>query len=289
MIDFHHNQPEANTNKDLGNQGVWPTHPKLLDWLAVDFREKKWDIKHLVKLIVTSKTYKQSAIASDSLREKDPYNYLYARQSQRRLVAESVRDNSLVVSGLFNPTIGGPSVFPYQPIDYWSQLNFPRRTYQQSNDGNQYRRGLYTHVQRTFMHPSLLAFDAGSRQLCLAQRGKSNTPVQALVLLNDPTYVEAANAFAQRIMSEAKGNADAKIKWAFKKALSRSVNADELKLFKDFYYKKLAEFKANPQAAEEVFTAGLFKPAGNHDKAELAAWAQISRSIFNLHEFISRN
>ena len=181
---------------DLGAQGEPPVHPELLDWLAVEFMESGWNVKHIVKLITTSNTYRQSSKPTEVLREKDAYNRLVARQSSWRLNAETVRDNALLLSGLLVSKIGGPSVRPYQPIGYYSNLNFPKRTYVHDKGESQYRRGLYTHWQRTFLHPSMMAFDAPSRQECTAERATSNTPMQALTLLNDPTYVEAARVFA---------------------------------------------------------------------------------------------
>ena len=187
---------------DLGSQGEPPMHAELLDWLAVEFMESGWNVKHLVKLIVTSNAYRQSSTANAVLEEKDPYNRLIARQSHWRLDAEIVRDNALLLSGLLVQEIGGPSVRPYQPVGYYANLNFPKRRYAHDSGESQYRRGLYTHWQRTFLHPSMMAFDAPSRQECTAERSTSNTPMQALTLLNDPTYVEAARVFAQRIIKE---------------------------------------------------------------------------------------
>ncbi len=186
---------------DLGAQGEWPTHPELLDWLAAEFMDSGWDVKHVIRSIVLSETYRQSSDRPD-LREQDPYNLLFARQARFRLDAETVRDNALAVSGLLVERIGGPSVKPYQPAGYWSYLNFPMREWDNGRGADLYRRGLYTHWQRQYLHPSMLAFDAPSREECTADRPRSNTPLQALVLLNDPTYVEAARALAEVIVRE---------------------------------------------------------------------------------------
>ena len=187
---------------DFGTQGEPPVNPELLDWLACEFMDSGWDVKHMVRLIVNSRTYKQVSTASKELRTRDPYNRELARQGRWRIEAELVRDNALAISGLLAPKIGGPSAKPYQPDGYWENLNFPTRTYEADTGEGQYRRGLYTWWQRSFLHPSLLAFDAPSREECTADRSRSNIPQQALVLLNDPTYVEAARALAARIIQD---------------------------------------------------------------------------------------
>ncbi len=178
----------SRTLEDLGTQGEWPTHPELLDGLAVEFVESGWDVKHVVRNIVTSAAYRRSSIASRELLDRDPYNRYYARQSRIRLEAEMVRDDALAVSGLLSLEMGGPSVFPHQPPGYWSFLNFPPREWEDSVGKDQNRRGLYTWWQRSFPQPSLLAFDAGSREECVAERTRSNVPQQALVLL-ERSYV----------------------------------------------------------------------------------------------------
>ena len=227
----------SRTLEDLGTQGEWPTHPELLDTLAVEFVESGWDVKHIVRSIVTSSAYRRSSIASKELLDRDPYNRFYARQSRIRLEAEMVRDNALAVSGLLSLEIGGPSVFPHQPPGYWSFLNFPPREWEDSVGEDQNRRGLYSWWQRSFLQPSLLAFDAGSREECVAERTRSNVPQQALVLLNDPTYVEAARAFARRIQDEGGESFDARIDWAFRRALSRPPREEEVPILRGLYEK----------------------------------------------------
>ena len=197
----------SNVLDDLGNQGEWPSHPELLDWMASEFQEN-WDRKHISRLIVTSNTYRQRAAVRTDLIERDPYNRLLAQQSPRRLEAEAIRDNALAIAGLLqHDWIGGPSVFPYQPPGYYSNLQFPNRRYTSQTDGRQYRRGIYMHWQRTFLHPMLSNFDAPSRDECTADRTVSNSPQQALTLLNDPVFVEASRAFADRLLV-AKPNED---------------------------------------------------------------------------------
>ena len=189
------------TLEDFGSQGELPTHPELLDWLATDFIEHGWDVKRTFKLMLMSRAYRQSSVPSKEALAKDPTNDLFSRQNRYRLDAEMVRDNALAVSGLLVDKIGGPSVKPYQPAGYWQYLNFPKREWENDKGESQYRRGLYTYWQRTFLHPSLAAFDAPSREECTVDRPRSNTPQQALVLLNDPTYVEAARALAGRMLA----------------------------------------------------------------------------------------
>ena len=273
---------------DLGAQGQWPSHPELLDWLAVDFVENNWDVKRLIELIVTSKTYAQSSRSTPAMRENDALNILLARQSRFRLDAEMVRDNALAVAGILVEEIGGRSVKPYQPPGYWRHLNFPGRTWQHDNGPNQYRRAIYTHWQRSLLHPSLLAFDAPSREECTAERPRSNTPLQALVLLNDPTYVEAACAFAERIMKEGGDDAASRIRWAFEEALSRPANDRELRLVSDLQAQQLKRYRADGAAASELLTVGIRPAPEDLPAAELASWTAVARTILNLHETITR-
>ncbi|QDU25568.1 Planctomycete cytochrome C [Anatilimnocola aggregata] len=275
--------------EDFGLQGEYPTHPALLDWLAAEFVESGWDVKHLIKLMVMSNTYQQTSTLSAQSREHDPLNNLFTRQNRWRIEAEMVRDNALAISGLLVTKIGGPSVKPYQPAGYWQYLNFPKREWQNDKGESQYRRGLYTYWQRTFIHPSLAAFDAPSREECTVQRPVSNTPQQALVLLNDPTYVEAARALAGRIVSDGGGDVPSRLTFAYKQTLLREPTAAEAKLLTSLYEKHLEQFKADTAAAEQLQTVGDSKPAAGQDAAELAAWTSIARVLLNLHETIVRN
>ncbi len=274
---------------DLGGQGEPPTHPALLDWLACEFRDSGWDLKHMVRLIVTSDTYQQSSQASPALLAADPGNRELARQAAFRVAAELVRDAALATAGLLVPTIGGPSVKPYQPEGYWENLNFPRRTYPADAGEKQYRRGLYTWWQRSFLHPSMLAFDAPSREECCASRNRSNIPQQALVLLNDPTYVEAARAFAARIIVEADGGDDARLAWAFQQSLQRLPRVEELETLLPLLAKHREAYRADPDAAKKLVATGLAPAKEAVDAAELAAWTHIARVLFNLHEIITRS
>ncbi len=273
---------------DLGGQGEWPVHPELLDWLALDFR-KDWDMKRAVRQLVTSAAYRQSSKATREARERDPQNRLVARQGRWRLDAEFVRDNALAVSGLLVRKIGGESVKPHQPAGYWYHLNFPKREWQNDKGENAYRRGLYTWWQRTFHHPSMMAFDAPSREEATMERSRSNIPQQALALLNDPTYVEAARVFAERIVREAKGTTEERAAWAFRQAVSRPPVADEAKVLAALYADHLASFKADAKAAGELTKVGQAPQPEDALQAEVAAWTSVARAILNLHETITRH
>jgi hypothetical protein len=273
---------------DLGAQGEWPTHPELLDWLAVDFMDGGWDVKRAVKTIVTSGTYRLASKPTPEQKEKDPYNRLYARQGRFRLEAEMVRDNALYVSGLLVERLGGKSVFPYQPAGYWYALNFPTREWQNDTGDNLYRRGLYTHWQRSFLHPSLLAFDAPSREEATCERARSNIPQQALVLLNDPTYVEAARTFAEKVIKSGGATPEARLKFAFRTAVSREPTAEELKVLTGLLDKHGKEYVADEDSATKLVSTGARPVPQDIDAGELAAWTSVSRVILNLHETITR-
>jgi hypothetical protein len=274
--------------EDFGSQGEWPTHPELLDWLAAEFRESGWDVKHMVRLIVTSQTYRQTSTVRPELRERDPENKYLARQGRFRLEAEFVRDNALAISGLLVRKIGGPSVKPYQPPGYWAALNFPPREWQNDRGEALYRRGLYTHWQRTFLHPSMVAFDATTREECMAERARSNIPQQALVLLNDPTYVEAARVFAARILQEGGATPNERLAWAYRQALSRLPTESEAKLLFALLAKQQQEYQQDKTAAQKLLSVGASPLPKNIDKAELAAWTALARVLLNLHETITR-
>jgi hypothetical protein len=274
---------------DLGAQGEPPVNPALLDWLACEFMDSGWDMQHMIRIIVNSATYQQVSTSTKELTAADPYNRECARQSPFRLDAELVRDNALTISGLLVPKIGGPSVKPYQPAKYWENLNFPTREWQNDSGEGLYRRGLYTWWQRTFTHPSLLAFDAPSREECVAERNRSNIPQQALVLLNDPTYVEAARVFAARILTDCTGDANQRITWAVQQALQRKPSADELKTLSALFAQQLADYQKEPAAAAELLKTGAAPVAPSLNPSELAAWTHVARVLLNLHETITRS
>jgi len=274
---------------DLGRQGTLPTHPELLDWMALEFIESGWDIRHMVRLLVMSDSYRQTSTVPAELKQVDPLNQLYGRQSRFRLDAEIVRDNALAVSGLLARDIGGGSVYPYQPAGYWRHMNFPARTWPTSAGVGLYRRGLYTWWQRMFLHPSMIAFDAPSREECTVERPRSNIPQQALVLLNDPTYVEAARAFAERIVSEGGATLESRLNWACREVLSRNTTERETAVLREVFQKHLGEWKKDDSAAKAFLGVGSRPMPAGVDTAELAAWTSVSRVILNLHETITRS
>ena len=282
---------------DLGSQGERPAHLELLDWLAAEFMQPTWqaegthpwDVKHMMRTIVTSHTYRQSSMSSPQLEEQDPGNRLLARQSRFRVDAEVVRDVALAVSGLLVEKFGGPSVRPYQPEGYWAAMNFPMREYSESRGGDLYRRSVYTHWQRTFLHPTLLTFDAPSREECTVSRTSSNTPLQALILLNDPIFVESARVFAQNILKKGGPTIRERIEWGFLQAVSRKPTPAEREILAELHNKSLAEFAAQPQSAREFIRVGEAPPAMDVNPTELAALMTVARAILNLHETITRN
>jgi hypothetical protein len=274
---------------DLGAQGEPPVNPALLDWLACEFMDSGWDVKHMVRTIVTSKTYRQTSVATPELLAADPLNRELARQSAYRVDAELVRDNALAVSGLLVAKIGGPSVKPYQPEGYWENLNFPPREYVADRGDAQHRRGLYTWWQRSFLHPSLLAFDAPSREECCAERNRSNIPQQALVLLNDPTYVEAARAFAARVLRECSDRPEERLNRAWQLALQRDPRPDEAETVRKLLERHLSDYRANGAAARALISIGVAPTPEGLDAAELAAWTHVARVLLNLHEMITRS
>lgn len=246
----------SKTLDDFGAQGEWPTHPELLDWLAADFMSD-WDMKRAIRQIVTSATYRQASYGNREAEERDPENRLLARQSRLRVDAEIVRDIALSVSGLLAEEFGGPSIRPVQPEGYLAALNFPKRDYSASHGKDLYRRGVYVHWQRTFLHPSLMTFDAPSREECTVNRVASNTPLQALVLLNDPIYVEAAQAFAARAIKQGGATADSRIAWAFEAATGRAPSGEEREELLGLHRRAAASLGGKPEAAMAIVTRAL--------------------------------
>lgn len=273
---------------DFGGQGEPPVHPELLDRLAHELVESDWDLKAVIRLIVTSRTYRQSSVCSPELAELDPDNRLYARQSTFRLPAEFVRDNALAISGLLHPEVGGLSVKPYQPAGYYRHLNFPQRKYETDGDDRQWRRGLYVHWQRQFLHPMLKAFDAPSREECTAQRSRSNTPLAALTLLNDPTFVEAARSFAAGCLDADVASDQARVVWAFQHAVIRRPTTAETQILIDLLEKNRGLLAGHVNAAKLLLAVGNSKPVDGVDETELAAWTGVCRAILNLAETNTR-
>jgi len=277
----------SQTLDDLGAQGQWPTHPDLLDWLAVEFIESGWNVRHIVKLIVMTDAYRRSSTPTSEQRKLDPENRYFARQSRWRLDAELVRDNALAISGLLSTKSGGPSVRPYQPANYWFRL-YKDAKYNQAHGEDLYRRGLYTYWRRSFWHPSLRAFDAPAREECVAERPRSNTPQQSLVLLNDPTYVEAARVFAARLINEGGSSDKDRLNLAFRLAISRKPTEGELNALTEFASRQMKRFAADKAFAEKLVSAGESPQPKDLALIEYAAWTAVARVILNLHETISR-
>ena len=274
--------------EDFGGQGRPPTHLELLDQLTLDFMISGWDVKALIKRIVMTETYKRSSTTRDDAATNDPENLLFARQARYRLSAEGVRDTTLLLSGLLLDTLGGPSVKPPQPPLYYRHLNFPKRTYTPDMNTNQWRRGVYVHWQRQFLHPMLLAFDAPTREECTARRNTSNTPTAALVLLNDPVFVEAARAFAAQVIDRKFGNDRDAIAFAMRTATSRRPAAEEIDILERLLKTSRIAFSEKEGEAEAHLAIGSSARANSADPIELASWSQVTRAILNLHETINR-
>jgi len=274
---------------DFGGQGFPPDHPELLDSLAVEFLQSGWDVKHMVKLLVMSRAYRQSSIESPELRERDPLNKLIARQGRYRYPAEIVRDAALSISGLLVPTLGGPSVRPYQPAGYYKHLNFPIREYEAHTDKRQWCRGVYTHWQRQYLHPMLKAFDAPTREECTAERPRSNTALAALVLLNDPSFTEAARAFAGRILQDGGESTEERLNFAFREATSRPADSEEQRVLTALLKQSFKYYREHPKAADELLSVGLSKSPDGLDRVELASWTAVARAVLNLNEVVTRN
>jgi len=282
---------------DLGSQGEWPSHPDLLDWLASEFVQPTvnkqagthdWDVKHLIRTIVTSHTYRQSSMPRADAEGSDPNNRLLVRQNRLRVEAEAVRDLALQASGLLVEKLGGPSMRPYQPDGYLAALNYPRRAYSESHGSELYRRGLYVFWQRTFLHPSLLAFDAPTREECVLERITSNTPLQALDVLNDAIFVEAARGLATQAMRRGSGTT-ARIRWAFTQALSRPPEESELETLTALYTSSVRRFTRDPADADRLIHVGETPVPSGVEPTQLAAMTTVTRAVLNLHELITRD
>jgi hypothetical protein len=274
--------------EDVGAQGEWPVHPELLDWLAIQFQDGGWDVKRMVKLLVTSASYRQDSRLRPELREIDPGNRLLASQSPRRLEAEFVRDNALAISGLLNLDVGGPSVFPYQPAGYYANLQFPDRDYVAETDDSQYRRGIYMHWQRTFLHPMLANFDAPPREECTAARNVANTPQQALTLLNDPSFLEAARVLAKSLLADGKRFDAERIDLVYERALARPPREPERHSLLEFLEARRAHFQGHPSEAAQLVRVGQAPPPPAVSEPELASWTTLCRVILGLHETITK-
>jgi hypothetical protein len=277
------------TSEDFGSQGQSPSHPELLDWLAMDFVGKGWDVKRLMKMMVTSATYRQGAAFTPELIETDPENRLLARSGRNRLLGEFIRDQALAVSGLLVDKIGGPSVKPYHPPGIYEQLTEggTTNTYVPGTGDELFRRSLYTYWKRSVPHPAMLFFGTPFREVCTIQRPRSNTPLQALNLMNDPTYVEASRFLAVRMM-ENSADAPQRLAYGFRAALARTPRPAEMTILERAHQRALADFRADPEAAKALLAVGT-KPADpKYDSAELAAFTSVASTILCMDETITK-
>ncbi len=277
------------TSGDFGMQGELPSHPALLDWLAVDFMEHDWDVKRLVKQMVTSATYRQSAVISKEKLATDPENIFLARGPRYRIPAEFIRDLVLASSGLLNKTIGGPSVKPYQPAGLWEGATSGRgllSVYNQDHGAALYRKGMYTLIKRTVPPPTMAIFDASNRDMCEIKRLKTNTPLQALVMMNDPTVLESSRVLAAKLLQEKTGIKD-KINTAFRLIVCRKPNEKELQVLTGYYDKQLQTI--DEQSAEKMLAIGEHPVNGHVDKKALAAMMRVISTIYNLEETIMKS
>ncbi len=280
------------TAEDFGTQGERPSHPELFDWLATEFIRTGWDTKALLRLIVTSATYRQSSKVTPALKERDPENRLLARGARFRLQGEFVRDQALAVSGLLVEKVGGPSVHPYQPAGLWEELafggSFSAQTYVQDHGENLYRRGMYTFWKRTCPPPSLQAFDAPEREFCLVRRSVTNTPLQALTLMNDPTYVEASRKLAERIMKEGGTTPEQHIAYAYRLAMGRKPRAAEIETMLGLFNRQAVVFRRDPPGAKQLLAIGESARDASLDTTDLAAWTTVASVLLNLDETITK-
>ncbi len=280
------------TANDFGSQGDTPSHPELLDWLATTFVDNGWDVKKFMKLIVMSATYRQDSKVTSKHLAVDPENRLLARGPRFRLDAEVVRDNALTVSGLLVPTIGGKPVKPYQPENIWEPVAYSgsnTRFYKQDSGDALYRRSLYTFIKRTAPAPGMTTFDAPSREAFCVRRERSNTPLQALLLMNDVQYFEAARNLAQRMLTEGGGNADDRIRFAFRLATARLPEKTELSVLKNTLKLQLTRFEKDAEAAKKAISFGESKPKAELKPVELAAYTMVANVILNLDETVTKN
>jgi hypothetical protein len=276
------------TEEDFGAQGEPPTHPELLDWLAVEFMESGWSAKHVQRVIVTSSVYRQSSRVTPPLLERDPQNKLYARGPRLRLSAETVRDNALAIAGLLSEKQSGPPVFPPQPDGVWRHVGRNAPVWRTEADEDRFRRGVYVVWRRSAPYPSFVNFDATDRASCVVERSRTNTPLQALTLLNDPAYVEMALGLARRLASELPDASDReRIEHGFRLAVSRAPASDDVQHLVGVLDQQRRRFEGDPQAASELVAGG--ERTESVSAAELAAWFHVANVLLNLDETISKN
>jgi len=272
--------------ENLGVQAEWPSHPELLDWLAVDFASGGWDLKAFIRKLVLSSSYRQSHVVDAKRLRLDPENRYLSRGPRLRLQAEMVRDQALALSGLLVERVGGPSVKPYQPAGLWEEVE-KRGKFKRGNGQDLYRRSLYTNIRRTVAPPSMLLFDMPSREVCTVQRARTNTPLQALALMNEVTYVEAAKKLAERMMGQG-ATAGERIAWGFRSATQRAPDGEELRVLLAGYERRLERFKASPQSAVKLLGRGEAKVSEKLSPVELAAMTTVAGVLLNLDEVINK-
>ena len=279
------------TSEDFGVQGEHPSHPALLDWLAVDFIESGWDVKRLQKMLVMSATYRQSSRVTPEKLAADPENRLVSHGPRFRLDAEVIRDQALALSGLLINEIGGRSVRPYQPAGLWKPVGFGgsnTSVFTQDTGSKLYRRSMYTFWKRTSPPPSMTTFDAPDRETCQVRRARTNTPLQALVLMNDVQFIEAARKFAERVMSEGGSDVEQRVAYAFRSVITRQPSSGELSSITQLFNDYLAEFKSSPESATKLLAAGESPRDESLDSAELSAWTMVAHLLLNLSETVTK-
>jgi len=279
------------TAGDFGVSGELPSHPELLDWLATEFRETGWDVKRLFKLIVTSATYRQSAASTPEKIEKDPHNRLLSRGPRFRMDAEMIRDYALAAGNLLACKVGGPSARPYQPEGVWEAVAMPEsntRIYRRDQGENLYRRSLYTFWKRAAPPASLDIFNAPSREVCTVRRERTNTPLQALVTLNDPQFIEAARALAQLTLKQAGEGPDSRIDFIARRLLSRPLLPPEQQVVRASAERLIAFYQSHPEDATRLMAVGELKPAANQEPDIVAAWTMLANELMNLDEVLNQ-
>jgi hypothetical protein len=280
------------TSEDFGSQGEPPSHPDLLDWMAVEYREGGWDTKAMIRLLLTSATYRQSSAVSSELLARDRDNRLLARGPRFRLDAEQLRDNALYVSGLLDQQMGGKGVKPYQPGNIWEPVGFVgsnTRDYRQDSGAALYRRSVYTFLKRTAPPPFLVTFDGPNREQLCSRRERSNTPLQALQLMNDVQHFEAARQLASRMMREGGRDAASRLRFGFETVLARLPAADESAILQRTLGQHLSRYRQDVESAKKAVTYGESKPDPSLDPAELAAYSLVANLLLNLDETVNRN
>ena len=279
----------CDTPSDFGSQGKWPTHPGLLNWLAADFLESDWDVKKMIRQLVTSATYRQSSVITKEHLAKDPENLYFARAPRFRLMGEFVRDQALHISGLLNKKFGGPGVKPYQPAGLWNEVSLDRNRKFVQDQGNKiYRRSMYTYWKRSSPQPAMLAFDTPSREICTVQRQRTNTPMQALVTLNDVQFVEASRFLAQRVLKSSPQDLPSRVNRMFELATGRPADSLRQEVIKKAYDKQKAVFDQNPAQADQLLAMGDSPRDKSLNRNEHATWTVLASMILNLDETLNR-